>query len=387
MDLALAKVPELVQCPESQLQPQGSSRAKEKPHEKQEDRKRGKGKRKEKECKSGRNVPRTPEPEPEPEPEPAEVNLPWVGVEGDDHGLSRDMEAAMGNQAMRVERLELVPAPRSIVRTPSPATSIGSSESFDSGDESKFQPPRRLTTEQYAPKLLHVADSRFHSCHEEGQLHCLTSCPVGVGCIVILVTAAITFSLAINDVVTLAGSVEGECQLPDTLYRHCKCAEEESFSEPGIYSVACIQHHAASDFNALFPYPGPGSLPSQCNFTREMPQTWVASEEVPRALQEAMVNCKNALQVGTVQVERCWMLPAERGTAWNHCVGKGDTYGPVFANSKSEARSLVSFSSILIFLALLFLFKCPWTRTRHRALSLHEQTRRNEWRRRQNIGN
>jgi hypothetical protein len=168
------------------------------------------------------------------------------------------------------------------------------------------------------------------------------------------------------------------------LHRHCECDGEESFAEPGVFSVACIQHHAASDFNTLYPYPGPGSLPSKCNFTREMPQSWVGSEDVPRVLREAMVECNSALEAelvaGTAQSEVCWMLPAERGSAWNHCVGKGDTYGPTFANNKSEARSLVSFSSILTFLTLLFLFKCPWTRTRQRALALHEQTRQNELR-------
>ena len=312
----------------------------------------------------------------QPEPE-LELILPQSGGANGDDELPRDILAALALQSRRVERLELQPPPRSILRTPSPATSIGSSESLDStsGDESKFERP--ITEED--------DDSRFHSCHEEGQFHCLTSCPVGVLCIVLLVGAAITFSLAMADMMVLAGTVEGECVLPR--YRYCECYADESTVEPGVISITCIQHYAAGQFEELYPYPGPGSLPPFCNFTRETQHSWVRSAEAESALDGALIACraKNALEdalpIASSVPEPCWMLPAERGSAWNHCVGKGDSNGPTFASNKAEARSLVSLCSILIFLTLLFLFKCPWTRTRQRALAIQEQTRQKELRR------
>ena len=59
------------------------------------------------------------------------------------------------------------------------------------------------------------------------------------------------------------------------------------------------------------------------------------------------------------QTKLCWMVPPARGTAWSHCVGRGDVDGPTCASNKSEAGSLVSVSVILVFASLCFIFKCP----------------------------
>lgn len=311
---------------------------------------------------------------PHPEPEP-ELFSASSGDEDRDDDLPSELQTALVHQSARIERLDMHPT--SSLRAPSPSYSAGSSDSYSSGDESMPRP---------AEATFSAFDgvSRFRSCQEEGQLSCLTSCPVGVGCIVVLVTAAIIFSLAIADMRVLAGSVEGVCVLPDD--RHCQCLAEESPMEPDVIFITCTQHHAAAGFKELSPYAGPGSLPSMCNFTRAMPRSWVRSAEVQLELQQAFIRCDSALLRETGSSELCWMLPAERGRIWSHCVGKGDVDGPMFAANKSEARRLVSFSSILIFLSLLFLFKCPWTRTRQRAITLRSRHARTKPKAEEEIG-
>ena len=116
----------------------------------------------------------------------------------------------------------------------------------------------------------------FESCQEEGRFSFLTSCPVGVVCIICLVSAVIVFSFALSDLDTLSGSIEGTCDLPASLTvrrgnRYCSC-ELDDYYEP---LMMCTQHYVASSFTSLEPFAGPGEPPNPIHSDAQRGRFWV----------------------------------------------------------------------------------------------------------------
>ena len=116
----------------------------------------------------------------------------------------------------------------------------------------------------------------FESCQEEGRFSFLTSCPVGVVCIICLVSAVIVFSFALSDLDTLSGSIEGTCELPASLTvrrgnRYCSC-ELDDYYEP---LMMCTQHYVASSFTSLEPFAGPGEPPNPIHSDAQRGRFWV----------------------------------------------------------------------------------------------------------------
>ena len=116
----------------------------------------------------------------------------------------------------------------------------------------------------------------FESCQEEGRFSFLTSCPVGVVCIICLVSAVIVFSFALSDLDTLSGSIEGTCALPASLTvrrgnRYCSC-ELDDYYEP---LMMCTQHYVASSFTSLEPFAGPGEPPNPIHSDAQRGRFWV----------------------------------------------------------------------------------------------------------------
>ena len=120
----------------------------------------------------------------------------------------------------------------------------------------------------------------FESCQEEGRFSFLTSCPVGVVCIICLLSAVIVFSFALSDLDTLSGSIEGRCELPSSLRvqrgnRYCTC-ELDDYYEP---LMMCTQHYVASSFTSLEPFAGPGEPPNPGRQASQGGGVWVLGRE------------------------------------------------------------------------------------------------------------